>query len=509
MPPDDPSSPQLPRYQPPVQPARQDFSRPTGDIARSPFQPPGPVSAPLQPPNPVTTPQPPVVPIPVPTAPPQPAETPPPAHPPMPRSRRFKRASRIVTILLFLIVIAGAATLWFLHYEAPNKTLTQALMNSLMIRDVAVQTDVSGVITTTDYDVQDTHNPVTSVNGSVTLNGSTFQLAGYATLQNSYFKYTSLGSGQIAQSNASLINTWVQLRVHGSLQPGINSSLADVADPLTLLSGYQIVGDYSYAQAKSMANSLMQDHVYSYKLSGVKRVTSDKQSYDQYPIMINATAYKHWAQQMANAMGLSSQDTQTLLHTLASRGRTTGMLYVNTKTDQIIRFNLTSDSRTISALYSNYNEVNMPNQPQAAFSWQQFAPSQNKLEQQAALIQSDASLDAERKADIAQLQHYIEAYYTANASYPALSDLNNQVWVSVNMQGINPDVFKDPQGVAEQLSATPAASVYAYEPLSANGSASCTDASQSPAVQNTQPCVSYKLLATLSNGKQYQVVNIN
>jgi hypothetical protein len=451
-------------------------------------------------------------------SPPQPQtyQHPPNAVPVQQQPPKLKRHRNWLLPLMIFIVLAILGLVVLLavmqkSQDKPNQIFKQALESTLMTNSVEVQTNDGGSITNSLYNLSNSSGPIVSNSGNLRLNGAYFELSGYGTLQNTYVEYTNLPVGQMNTSNAAALNKWVQLRSNGVLAPGINTSLASFADPRSSMVGDIVFGDFTSSQSASLVQSLIASGVYQYQVSQVKQVVSGGQVILEYPVTLNITALKAWNQKILTSMGIPSKDLAPGLANLSAQQSATGIIYINKVTNQLIRFDLKQNSQTTTMLFLDRNKARLPNPPTTYLSWQKFAPQQNQLEKQAALAQSDATLDAERKTDLNQLNRYIQNYFTSASFYPTLADLNNQVWVSVNMQGINPDVFKDPQGSSLLMSATPMADSYAYEPLGANGAANCNDGAAAAGGTNapaTIPCVSYKLVTILSNGQQYVLNNL-
>jgi hypothetical protein len=406
----------------------------------------------------------------------------------------------VVLLITLLVVVLQ-------KQNEPNKVFQQAFESTLTSQNVEVQTNDNGFIRTMKFDFTTPQNPVVSVSGDLSLNGSNFVLNGYGDLKNTFAEYTQLASPQMALAVPKSLNTWVQLRSNGKLAPGINTALANFADPRSALVGDVVFGNFSQAQSATLVKVMLQSKVYRYNLNDIKQTISGGQTILEYPIVLNTTALKTWNQRVITSMGLSAKDIQSSLASLGTQQFVDGTIYINKVSGQLIRLDLIQSGKTTTTLFMNRNNQALPAQPTTYLTWSKFAPYQNQIEQQAALAQSDASLDSERKADLIELNHYIQAYYATTSFYPTSADLNNQVWVSLNMQGINPDVFKDPQGVNLLLSASPTPHSYAYTPVGPNQAANCNDG---PVGAKTSiDCESYKLTAILSNGKQYTLDNLS
>lgn len=52
--------------------------------------------------------------------------------------------------------------------------------------------------------------------------------------------------------------------------------------------------------------------------------------------------------------------------------------------------------------------------------------------------------DAERKSDVKSIASHMEIYFSENAKYPTLANLNDATWRGNNAQGLNDDLLADP-----------------------------------------------------------------
>lgn len=105
--------------------------------------------------------------------------------------------------------------------------------------------------------------------------------------------------------------------------------------------------------------------------------------------------------------------------------------------------------------------------------------------------------DTERKNDINALHVQLEAYQAQHGFYPTLANLNDPSWRSKNLDGLDAETLKDPQGSSARLFDTPAARFYSYEafPLGCNNLKTS--------------CSSYTLTATLESGGNYIKTALN
>lgn len=102
--------------------------------------------------------------------------------------------------------------------------------------------------------------------------------------------------------------------------------------------------------------------------------------------------------------------------------------------------------------------------------------------------------DNTRKQDLAYIAGYLNSYYDLSHYYPTLAQLNSNTFGAF-APNLNKSKFKDPSSNITTLSASPTTSGYAYQPTPE----ACNN--------KTEPCTGYKLVAILSNGKDYVVSN--
>lgn len=140
----------------------------------------------------------------------------------------------------------------------------------------------------------------------------------------------------------------------------------------------------------------------------------------------------------------------------------------------------------VSELESKVNQLTKPDAPtESTSSSSIFGGGQAKAR------------DTERQIDIKALHGQLEAYYAENGYYPTLSELNNKSFLLSNLKGLDEEALKDPQGTSSQLVSTTQPKAYAYsaEPSGCNN--------------DSKPCNSYTLTATLELGGTYKQSALN
>lgn len=109
------------------------------------------------------------------------------------------------------------------------------------------------------------------------------------------------------------------------------------------------------------------------------------------------------------------------------------------------------------------------------------------------------SRNTERTTDIKSLHQSLESYFAQENKYPTLAQFNDSSWRDLNnFKGLDADAFKDPQGTAQAVVATPAAGSYAY----VTSPAGCDNA-------GTADCTSYVLTATLEGAAAHVKNSLN
>lgn len=97
--------------------------------------------------------------------------------------------------------------------------------------------------------------------------------------------------------------------------------------------------------------------------------------------------------------------------------------------------------------------------------------------------------NAKRSADIAAVQTQLEAFFSQNAYYPSLTDMNSATWLSTNMKSLDTAALIDPSNATQsKLLVNPAvAKSYGYVVTDIAG-ASCETTDTN--------CAQYELTAT-------------
>ena len=110
--------------------------------------------------------------------------------------------------------------------------------------------------------------------------------------------------------------------------------------------------------------------------------------------------------------------------------------------------------------------------------------------------------DTGRMIHIRELHGAVEAYYADVGHYPTLANLNDSTWLATNMKTLDKSYRLDPDffGLTDPLVAKPTAGRYSYGPTKKDGVTPCIVATD---------CVSYKLVAILSDGTRFTKTSLN
>jgi hypothetical protein len=420
--------------------------------------------------------------------------------PPVTRQRRHLSRKMVLIIVVVLVIAAGGfvALQWYNRQNNPDIAFQDALQASLSTTQLQAQTTAGSDTKQVSYDFTSLTNSIISSQATVQLDGSGFQLRGYGSSRNTYISYSKLPSVISGSVATAVRNGWVRLRANGTEAPGVSAVLTNLADPRYQAFGPVIFGNFPAKTRVQFSNFLNAHHVYAYNPKQVTRASLSGVKVFAYSITPNLNYLQIFNQSVATSEGFQPGDIQAAINALVALKGAKMTFYISVDSHRLQDITIVQGAQRTTTVYSNYNNVSLPNEPPTQLNWQAFAAVQLQMETQAAAHQSNADRDAARKADLAQLHGYLAISFTQNALYPTLADLDDQTWVANNLTGIDPDVFHDPQGATLMLANAPKAGSFAYQPLPASGKGTCDDTA-------LNPCLHYKLTATLSNGQQYVV----
>ncbi|MDB5170331.1 MAG: hypothetical protein JWO35_25 [Candidatus Saccharibacteria bacterium] len=427
--------------------------------------------------------------------------------PKLPRFPKFRkpvisgRAIKIILIILAVSVVLGGLYA-LMRYQAyrnnPDTVFKDALQASLSTTKFQSETMPDTTSSKVSYDLSAPTNPMVSSEATIQLSGTSYDVNGYGTAKNTYVSYRSLPKTVSPSLSSVVQNAWVGVRINGALPAGVPTALAGAGDPRNLAYGPVFFANIAPKIRKQQVQYMIAKKVYDYKVEKVTQTKIGDTKVFVFAAQPNVSYLKIANQSAAFSAGLTPADIQDAVNALDNLKGATMKLYIAKSNHQLVRTEITKDNRTVSTTYSYDSNLALPTEPQTKLGWPDFASYQFQIEAQAATKQPAAQLDSTRKAQLDSLHSYLATYFAQNESYPSLANVNDQAWVAGNLNGIDPDVMRDPLASSLTLLAAPKAAVLAYQPLPPSGKGACDNT-----VAN--PCVHYKLIATLSNNQQYIV----
>lgn len=108
------------------------------------------------------------------------------------------------------------------------------------------------------------------------------------------------------------------------------------------------------------------------------------------------------------------------------------------------------------------------------------------------------SRNSKRVTDLQNIQTNLESYFQTAGNYPSRANMNTASFLTTSMKNMDTVTLQDPLGSSTALGASPAAKIYAYQPLNSSGASCEADATT---------CVSYTLTATREAGAPNIVKN--
>jgi hypothetical protein len=406
---------------------------------------------------------------------------------------------RTLAAVVVIAVVAAGGLFWKAHQNAgtPQSVLRAALTNMLSTTSLQAIKKSGADQITTQFDFNSLANPTISTNGRVSFYGATFNVEGYGSMQRNYFKYDSLPNSVPAEDQVAIENSWLQWRDRGTATAGVTAILQQLSDPRYQIVGPAVFGNFSPDTAKKLVNYMLDNHVYKYSAGSVQKTQIDGQKVWVYPVTLNLSYLKIANQSAASSEAIAPNDVQAAIDALDQYKGQSATLAINPSTKQLVRF--TAGQVTID--YSGYNHTSLPSEPVTNITWAKFQAVQLEVESAAASRETADQIDARRKNDFTELQHYFATYFQQNGFYPLLVNLNDQPWIATNLPGLDPDSLHEPLARDMVVMGAPAAGHYAYVPTDDAGASTCNNTLN-------DPCVHYLLTAILSDGQPYTVSDL-
>ncbi len=302
----------------------------------------------------------------------------------------------VTGLVLIVAVIGGAVSL--LHWQDaqnnPATIFSDALQNSYSTTGLNKVIDTNTTKRQVTYDFSNMSNPVVSARETVSMYGSNFEIASYGSAKNTYFSYTKFPSNISPAITGLATDGWVQLRSNGKLPQGVNTTLTDLSDPRYLAIGLLTFGNFSLTTRTQLVNYVKAEHIYAFDANNVDRTTLDGTKVLAYPISLNVAYLKILDQSIAVDEGFSPSDVQDAINALSKWQGAKAIFYVSADSHEFVQIDLEKAGNFTDINYGDYNNASIPGEPETKLTWEDFAPVQNMIDQQAATHKSVAALNS-------------------------------------------------------------------------------------------------------------------
>jgi hypothetical protein len=303
-----------------------------------------------------------------------------------PPPKKPRRGRKLLLICGSVLVVAGVlgGGYAYAHHQSvrnrPDTVFKDALLNSLQTPRLQIQTTANTAKTDIEYDLSSAKNPITSSEVTYQQNGKEFSLNGYGNKDSTYFSYTKLPAGVDAKLSSSVINGWIQMRSGGKLPVGSDTTLTQLIDPRSLITGPVLFANLDQKTRQQIVDFELSQKAYPYDITKVEKTTKGNSKVLVFHIKPNVGFIKVANQSLAASMGFTPDDVQSAVDALDSLKGSSWKLYVDRDSHRIIGVDVTEkDGATVSFIYNSKPAGEMPNEPQTKVTWPYFAPYQKQL----------------------------------------------------------------------------------------------------------------------------------
>ncbi len=417
-----------------------------------------------------------------------------------PTAKRTKRRKLpLVAICLFGLFAAALAVYGGLRWQAaradPAAAFNDALNHNLSLDHLAASVKEPNSTNQLLYDFTTPKNPIISAKATLGSSDNHFGVTAYSTLQNSYISYTKVPSTVSSDLAKITTGAWVQIRDSGQLPPAVSADLANLADPHYQAFGLAILGNYQPKTRQQLVDFLGEHHVFRYDKAAVTASTINGEKVLVYRTTVDANYLKVANQSAAASLGIPPSAVADASQQLDRFNGKVVQFFISASDHRLVRLN----GDGYRADFSPTSDA-PPNEPATKLTWADFASYQWKMASQAVQHSSGASLDAARRLKLTQLHRALASYFAQNGVYPTFTQLNDPVWSGRNLPGLDADSLRDPLADTITLATAPKTNVLAYIPVSVLNRLDCDATS-------LNPCVHYRLVATLSTKQQATVTD--
>lgn len=291
-------------------------------------------------------------------------------------SQKSKGSKRLVTIIISVILVLGlgaaGARLYMANRPTPQKVFDGSLSTLLSTKSVTQKASSGDTSGTLLYDLNDIKQPKDSFTAEVTMSGIKFNLDGYGSMQNVYINFRKIGVEGTNTPDIPVLNKWIQLRKQGTLDPGVDPSLVQLADPRSVALGQIIFGNFSAGDSKDLLASAKQQPFFKFDPKNVKKETLDGHKVFVYQVTIDKKVLGEYNKKVAKIMGLPDADGEAAAQNVQD-GPSEATLYIRTDNKQVVKVaSKGDDGNPITNVYTDYNNTNLPGEPKGEITYEQF-----------------------------------------------------------------------------------------------------------------------------------------
>lgn len=166
--------------------------------------------------------------------------------------------------------------------------------------------------------------------------------------------------------------------------------MANLADPLYQAHGPIIVGNYALESRTQLVDFMLAQGVYKYDRNKVVKKSLDGVEVLVYQVKLNINYLKIANQSAAASHKLLPDTVQAAVDALDRIKDTRATLYITVADHRLQRLELTPLDGRVTVDYSNYNQLELPGEPQTKLTWKDFESAYTQISTQAAAAQAKA-----------------------------------------------------------------------------------------------------------------------
>ncbi len=417
-----------------------------------------------------------------------------------PTGKKKKYVFLAIASLLLLVGGISTASYVYLTKTDPDKLYNNLISNSLKVtsyHQITTEKDTDGSLYSKSdikVDLSDIKNPKSSTVHTFDEKSTELpsKLETYGA-KNTYLKVSTKDAASFGIV-PEYVDKWVKIESQASVEDGSLSQYFEaLADAKTNLFGHFAIGNYSDADRQELSSFIINNKVYAYDKTQVTKEDLNGTSVLVYKVEINQEKLSELNEKIANILGVD-KESLALFEIQGFSEIKKAKLYVDSKRAVLLKVTADTDVGTTENVYSEYGTTVIPEEPKSEANFEQAFNLDDLLN----IEEGTQGNDIERKTDINVLASHLEAFNAQNGYYPTLENLNDPAFRADNMQGLEVDALKDPDGNASVVSASPSVHVYAYTV----NPAECDNGENGD-------CTMYTLTATLDSGGTYVKQSLN